>query len=89
MRPPYIVEVTWEDIIDDNVWMSESKIKTLTPIICKTVGYLYEETKKWVKLVGTYQVDDTATAEPFGYAITIPMGCVKKIRTIEYKEKKK
>lgn len=67
------VEIIWEDSTGtDTVWDSKHAT-SLKPLKIHTIGYIWEETKKYIVVIQSiakYQI-----ARRF----TIPKGCIKKI----------
>lgn len=79
MKPAYpLVEVTWIDAVSTMGW----RLAPMTePTTCWTAGYLVAKNKKSVVVALCAATADAVF--PFGDTITIPIGCVKKIRRLK------
>ncbi len=65
-----LVEVIWEDIVQDASWNTDCDCLTVT-----SVGYLKENSDRYLKIGGSL----TETGEVAGI-LAIPKGCVMKIK---------
>lgn len=77
-----ILEIDWEDTCTTQGWCSNRRLKGGKPARCRTVGYLFEETKSYVS-VG---ISIDRRNESWMDTQTIPRGCIKKIKRIKKKE---
>jgi hypothetical protein len=69
-----IIKVVWLDTCTCDSWSSAEDVKELECIECQTVGYLFEETDKHIKLVST----NTEVGIHI-QAIVIPKGSISKV----------
>ncbi len=76
------VEVEWEDAASSGGWATKESYM-LSPVICKTTGYLLQKNKKYLVVVQSEDQNGKVND-----AITIPMKCVKKIRRLYPKVKR-
>jgi hypothetical protein len=72
-----IVEVLWEDITSNTGWHEPKEILHYKPLEIKTVGYLINKDKKYLKLGHTVSEDNDSD-----FTI-IPVGVIKKIRSLK------
>ena len=76
------VIISWLDINScDNAWNTEEDLKDLVPAMCTTIGYLYEETKDWVKTFATYSFNTDSL--DVGDCVVIPRGVILSIKKLE------
>jgi hypothetical protein len=74
-----LVEVVWQDIASYGPqWHSESEVDGMDHVTCRSVGYLWSETKAKLKLVDTV-TDDGG----LGNVNVILKGIVESIRTLD------
>lgn len=69
-----LVKITWVDstTMSEDVWGLKDEV--LKPLTVKSVGYIQKETKDYIALVGSY------TDYQVCNRITIPKGCIKKVK---------
>ena len=72
-----IYEVLWVDSTTLDGWMDISQAKELTPIPCKSVGYLVSRTGKCTNLT-----QSTGNGTRVNGTISIPKGCIVAVRKL-------
>lgn len=72
-----LVEVEWEDSNSHGNWGSKDEYAKLTTAQCRSVGYLLRSDRKEIHLVQS--VD---TKGKMADSISIPRGCVRRIKRI-------
>ena len=77
MKPGELVEVTWDDTASDDEWRDEDDPE-LDLVECRTVGHWRKKDKRAIYLVDTVSNDKARFN-----SVTIPMGCVKRIRRLK------
>ena len=77
LRKNDAIVVKWVDITQENGWHSECDAGEFNPIICHTLGFYLNETKRLIRL------SDTISSEGDRNITVIPKGCVLKIRRWE------
>lgn len=70
-----LVEVTWQDIIQDSSWSGPDSVAC--PVI-RSVGWVAHDDKKVLKIGSTMTQDGEVSA-----ILAIPKGCVLSCRTID------
>lgn len=77
--PPSLVYVEWIDIVaTDGGWHSTDELEDWIQneeCVVRQVGFLYRQTDDYIVLVDSYFDEYNV-----GYAVKIPMGCVKKMK---------
>ena len=76
MRIGDIVEVLWDDTASDDAW-KDAGDPELPLVECRTVGYYRSEDKRAI-----YLTDTTSNDEGRFNAVTIPRGCIRKMRRL-------
>ena len=71
-----LVEVTWQDIIQDSRWSGPDSVAC--PVI-RSIGGVAHEDKKVLKIGSTMSQEGEISA-----ILAIPKGCVLSCRTIDY-----
>lgn len=79
MKKNTLIEIVWDDIVADAVWLSEQKAAEFPVIQCKTAGYFLNKTKKVIRISPTIQINGDKERD----IVVIPMGVVKKIRRLK------
>ena len=69
--------IEWIDIISDSGWADETKFDKMQLASPVNEGWIYERTKKHVKLFASYDKDEDGFV--FGDRTMIPTSCIKKI----------
>ena len=72
-----IQKVTWHDTATFTGWQKANKV--LRPALCTTIGKLVRSDKDSITLAGSFDNEDGSFLDP----ITIPRGCIVKIRNIK------
>ena len=78
--PYHKYRVEWVDCVSDSGWASDkefNKMKLATPV---NEGWLYEKTKKYIKIFASYDKDEDGIT--FGDRTMIPRQWVKKIQKL-------
>ncbi len=70
-------ELHWYDAKSKTGWSSEKEMKELKPATCVTTGWIFEETKEYIKTFSTYSLDEDGSIE-FGEIVVIPKIWIKK-----------
>jgi hypothetical protein len=66
--------VKWIDIVQENGWHSEQDAGKLEPVVCRTLGFFVNETKRVIRL------SDTLSSDGERNVTVIPKGVILKIR---------
>jgi hypothetical protein len=76
--PP--VEIIWNDAYSKNGWKCDQDIREMAQrgIVCKSVGYLVRESKKYMVLAHGLSEDNN-----FQDLFSIPKGCIRSVRKIK------
>lgn len=85
MKLDRIVEVTWEDAYTRTGWEHEKFYKEHghgDPVVVRSVGYLLARDENRTTIVQSGNVDGRHNVDG---SITIPTGCIKKIRVLRKK----
>ena len=72
-----LVEVTWVDSSETSGWQQDIITK---PLVCMTAGYMVHSGRRSV--VVAMNRSEKRSAHSFGTAMTIPRGCVKRVRRL-------
>ena len=79
MKNPRLVEVFWRDSAFHRGWASlRTKREEATVSICRTAGYLIEETRDQVKVSHSCDVEN----ESFADVIAIPREAIRRVRRL-------
>jgi len=70
-------ELRWFDAQSKTGWSNEKEVKELKPAVCVTRGWIFEETKEYIKTFSTYSIDSEGNIE-FGEIVVIPKIWVSK-----------
>ena len=73
------VEVDWEDIVSDDAWVGAENLPE--PAKMHTRAFLVKETTRAIYLAATLDIAQPPHVN-FGEVITIPKGCVLKMRKV-------
>lgn len=73
-----IVEVEWEDACGRSGWEDLSAYEAMSPMPCKTCGYLVRKTTDKITVALTQAEEDSANG-----SISIPLAWVKKVRYLK------
>ena len=76
---PKLVEVEWLDACGSGGWKDISVYNSLTPMPCKTAGYLLKRNKAEITIALTQSQD-----KDINQCICIPTGWITKIRKLKY-----
>ena len=79
MKKNTLVKVNWVDTITQRGWQDRNSIEDELASRCTSVGYVVADNKKVITIAGTVGSNDSHTLD----AITIPKGCITKIRRIK------
>jgi len=72
------VEIEWIDSKSGpNEWEYIDDLKPLLPVICKTTGFLLEETPEYKAIAHTISNDQVVGR------ITIPKTCIRKVKKLK------
>ena len=77
-----ILEVFWVDSCSRGRWDSLTNYQKEVPALCRTVGYLVKQTRTYITLALS-QGDMTAMSNNVLDSISIPRGCVTRIRQLK------
>jgi hypothetical protein len=77
-----ILEVFWVDSCSRGRWDSLETYRKEQPALCRTCGYLVAKTKTYIT-IALSQGDMTAMSNNVLDSISIPRGCVTKIRRLK------
>lgn len=72
------VYIEWTDITGEGPNWSEDKDDDLIPAECKTVGFVLQHNKKFIKICGSY------SSEHVSDKTVIPRGCISKIELLDH-----
>jgi hypothetical protein len=64
--------LNWYDANSKTGWIDSKEFKELTPSICHTQGWIFEETKTYIKTFSTYSIDPEDNSIDFGEILCIP-----------------
>ena len=64
-------ELHWLDAKSRTGWATREDMKELKPATCVTSGWIFEETKDYIKTFSTYSLDEDGNIE-FGEIVVIP-----------------
>jgi len=70
------VSLTWIDANSDTGWLTLDQMKRHTVAVCHTQGWVFEENDNWIKVFGTYSIDEDEETIEFGEVIAIPKGWI-------------
>lgn len=65
------LELHWLDAKSKTGWSTKEELKELKPAKCITSGWVFEETKHYIKTFSTYSLEEDGTIE-FGEILVIP-----------------
>ena len=71
-----LIIITWEDILQVAGWLSLEAVNTTDAIICKSVGWLISEDKKYIRITSNISSDGDMSI------VVIPKGTVKSIERV-------
>lgn len=74
-----LVEVEWVDSCTFGRWRPKAEYAAAEPAHCRTAGYLLKADKQCVTIVQSMGRD---MVEPISDSMTIPRGCVTRIRRL-------
>ena len=57
-------ELHWLDAQSKTGWVNEKEIKELKPATCITRGWIFEETKDYIKTFSTYSIKRSSLLDP-------------------------
>lgn len=66
------ITLTWVDATSDPGWLSYDEMKNFQAQVCCTQGWVFEETKDYIKVFGTYSINKETNEIDFGEVICIP-----------------
>lgn len=75
MKKNTLIQVTWNDILDECGWVKEKEIDEEL-FECTTLGFFFKCTDKQLILSGTIAVDGQRNFTK------IPLGCIENIRVL-------
>ncbi len=81
-----LVYIEWEDAAGRNIWMNEKETKDWIKhgkFMVHSVGWIFEETDKYIVLIGQKTPESSYGDELFTMAERIPKGWIKKRRNIK------
>lgn len=81
MKTKYVV-VDWVDIVAINGWRNRLDIAELEPDLCRSVGAVLRNDDKEIVLAATVGIDSPDDSTCL-HVISIPQGCVRKIRRLK------
>lgn len=67
----------WYDANSKSGWINVKDFKQLIPSVCYTKGWIFEETKDFIKTFGTYSIDPEDNSIEFGEILCIPKQWLK------------
>jgi hypothetical protein len=70
------VSLTWIDANSDTGWLTLEQMKKHDVAVCHTQGWVFEETDNYIKIFGTYSIDEDSASIEFGEVIAIPKGWI-------------
>ena len=70
-----ILEVLWDDIVEDSQWQSAEQAKKKPDCQCKSVGYFLKKDDNYLYISSTVSGNDRSR-------LVIPIGVVRKVRTL-------
>jgi hypothetical protein len=71
-----LIEITWQDIIQDSTWSGHDSV--VCPLV-RSIGWVAYEDKKVIKIGATMSQEGDISA-----ILAIPKGCVISCRTIDF-----
>lgn len=80
MKYKYAV-VEWDDTMTSTPWRTLDSARALRPARCRSLGAVIEYSKTVIKLAQSVQLDE-AGMDQIMDVITIPRGCVHKIKLL-------
>jgi hypothetical protein len=66
------IHLSWYDAKSDSGWLTMSEMKKHKPAICHTQGWVFENNSKFIKIFGTYSIDEDDQSIDFGEIICVP-----------------
>ncbi len=64
--------LSWYDANSKTGWIDSKEFKQMTPSICHTSGWIFEDTKTYIKVFSTYSIDAEDNSIEFGEILCIP-----------------
>ena len=64
--------LVWYDANSKTGWIGVKEFKDLSPSLCYTRGWIFEETKTYIKTFSTYSIDPEDNSIEFGEILCIP-----------------
>ena len=64
------------DANSDSGWLTLEQMKKHDVAVCHTQGWVFEETDNYIKIFGTYSIDEDSASIEFGEVIAIPKGWI-------------
>ncbi len=65
-------ELYWLDAKSKSGWSTKEDLQKLEPATCITSGWIFEETKDYIKTFSTYSLDSEDGSIEFGEILVIP-----------------
>jgi hypothetical protein len=69
--------LVWYDANSKTGWIDIKEFKDLSPSLCYTRGWIFEETKDYIKTFSTYSIDPEDNSIEFGEILCIPKSWLK------------
>jgi hypothetical protein len=69
--------LVWYDANSKTGWIDIKEFKELSPSLCYTRGWIFEETKDYIKTFSTYSIDPEDNSIEFGEILCIPKSWLK------------
>lgn len=69
--------LVWCDANSKTGWIGVKEFKELIPSLCYTRGWIFEETKDYIKTFSTYSIDPEDNSIEFGEILCIPKSWLK------------
>jgi len=70
------ITLTWIDANSDTGWLTSDQMKKHSVATCVTQGWVFEENDTFIKIFGTYSIDEDEGTIEYGEVIAIPKGWI-------------
>ena len=82
MKAPKVVLVEWVDSSGTGGWQPLTQVVKMEPDRCISVGFVVNETDKYVTLIQSFTNRKDSTTDEADHALTIPKRAITRIVTV-------
>lgn len=79
IKPTTLLLITWDDILSDASWLTDEKAQSMSPVLCKNVGWFLNHDKLNIRIFDSVASDGNKSCT------VIPKGVIRDVKEIKYK----